>query len=145
MIDAKRYLKSFKAKEDKIALKRSHIQTLREKLTSISTPTDKEQVSHTKNASIMANTIAMIVDMEKEIEQESCALLSEKTKALMLLDQIPTNSANVLINRYLFGLTIDEIGKKNCSSERSAYRKIQEALKQFQRILDSQKVGSEWQ
>ena len=71
MIEAKKYLKSFKARENKIALKIARVKALRDKLTSLSVPMDKEQVSHTKNVSIMADTIAMIADIEKEIDQQS--------------------------------------------------------------------------
>lgn len=121
MIEAKKYLKSFKARENKIALKIARVKALRDKLTSLSVPMDKEQVSHTKNVSIMADTIAMIADIEKEIDQQSCELVEAQKEAFRFLDQIPSESASYLINRFFVGMTITEIGRLT----------VPEKLKQF--------------
>ena len=40
MIEAKKYLKSFKARENKISLKIERVKALRDKLTSLSVPMD---------------------------------------------------------------------------------------------------------
>ncbi|MCI5771704.1 MAG: hypothetical protein MR021_02645 [Clostridiales bacterium] len=61
MIEAKKYLKSFKALENKIALKIARVKALRDKPTSLSVPMDKEQVSHTTNVSIMADNLDVIL------------------------------------------------------------------------------------
>lgn len=61
MIEAKKYLKSFKTRENKIALKIARVKALRDKPTSLSVPMDKEQVSHTKNVSIMADNLDVIL------------------------------------------------------------------------------------
>lgn len=140
MIEAKKYLKSFKARENKISLKIERVKALRDKLTSLSVPMDKEQVSHTKNVSIMADIIAMIADIEKEIDQQSCELVEAQKEAFRFLDQIPSESASYLINRFFVGMTITEIGRLTFSSERSTYRRVQNALAEFQAVLDRNDV-----
>lgn len=140
MIEAKKYLKSFKARENKISLKIERVKALRNKLTSLSVPMDKEQVSHTKNVSIMADTIAKIADIEKEIDQQSSELVEAQNEAFRYLDQIPSESANYLINRYFVGMTITDIGRLTFSSERSTYRRVQNALAEFQAVLDRNDV-----
>lgn len=62
------------------------IQKLRDRLLSTSAPMDKEQVSHTTNVSVMADTIAMIVDMQKEVEAQTVEYLKQKWEAMKLLD-----------------------------------------------------------
>ena len=81
MTNAREYLKSFREEEAKISLKVRQLQTLRDQLTSISVSMDKEQVSHTKNVSVMSETIARIVDLEQEIRQMDERLTESKCEA----------------------------------------------------------------
>ena len=71
MIDAQEYLTSIQQAGQRIELKIQQVKSLREQLQSISAPLDKEQVSHTRNVAVMSDTIATIVDMEKEIDQQA--------------------------------------------------------------------------
>ena len=73
---------------------------------------DKEQVSHTTNVSVMADTIAMIVDMQKEVDAQASELLKEKWKAMKLMEQIRPESSEILTARYFEGKTFPEIGQK---------------------------------
>ena len=75
MVNAREYLGYFRVAESRIELKIKQIQSLQDRLCCISIPMDKEQVSHTKSVEIMAETIAMIVDMQKEIDQQTSAIL----------------------------------------------------------------------
>ena len=65
MVDAREYLSYFRVAESRIRLKIKQIQSLQDRLRSISVPMDNEQVSHTRNVEIMAETISIIVDMQK--------------------------------------------------------------------------------
>ena len=136
MTDARKYLSSFKSTEEKIELKIKQVQALRERLSCVSAPMDKEQVSHTTNVSIMADTVAMIVDLQKEIDQQSSALVASKKEAFALLDQIHSENASILINRFFVGMSIEEICKENHISIRNAYRRQQDALTEFQAVLN---------
>ena len=89
---------------------------------------------------IMADTIAKIADIEKEIDQQSSELVEAQNEAFRYLDQIPSESANYLINRFFVGMTITDIGRLTFSSERSTYRRVQNALAEFQAVLDRNDV-----
>ena len=86
MTDARKYLESFRIQESRIQLKTEQVQSLQERLTSITAPMDKEQVSHTKNVGIMADTVAMIVDIQRESDQQTADLYRRKREAYQLLD-----------------------------------------------------------
>jgi len=118
MIDARQYLRSFRVKESKLQLKLEQIQRLRDRLLSTSAPMDKEQVSHTTNVSVMADTIATIVDLQKEADVQASEFLKEKWKAMELMEQIRPESSAVLIARYFEGKTYPEIGHEQFITER---------------------------
>ena len=93
MTDARKYLESFRIQESRIQLKTEQVQSLQERLTSITAPMDKEQVSHTKNVGIMADTVAMIVDIQREIDQQTADLYRRKREAYQLLEKLWTSCA----------------------------------------------------
>lgn len=136
-MNARQYLKSLRNKESRIQIKMRQIQKLRDRLLSTSAPMDKEQVSHTTNVSVMADTIAMIVDMQKEVEAQTVEYLKQKWEAMKLMDQIKPESAEILIDRYFEGKTFTEIGKERFISGRQAQRREYAAIREFQRVLDS--------
>ena len=136
MIDARQYLRSFRVKESKLQLKLEQIQRLRDRLLSTSAPMDKDQVNGTTNVSVMADTIATIVDLQKEADVQASEFLKEKWKAMELMEQIRPESSAVLIARYFEGKTYPEIGHEQFITERQAQRKEKTAIKEFQRVLD---------
>lgn len=135
-MNARKYLKSIQVKESRIKIKMQQIQKLRDRLLSTSAPMDKEQVSHTTNVGVMADTIAMIVDMQKEVDMQSAEYLKQKWEAMNLMDQIKPESAEILIDRYFEGKTFPEIGKERFITGRQAQRKEYTAIKEFQQVLD---------
>ena len=68
MVDAREYLAYFRIADSKIDLKLKQIRSLEERLCNISPHTDSEQVAHTRNDSIMAETVAVIVDIQNDID-----------------------------------------------------------------------------
>ena len=52
MTDAREYLESIRSLEIRIQMKIRQVKKLRDSLTSITAPMDKEQVTHTKNVGI---------------------------------------------------------------------------------------------
>lgn len=136
MIDAREYLKSFQWQEAKIALRERQLQSLRNRLTSLSVPTDKEQVSHTKNVSVMSETIARIVDMEKEIELLKDRLEESKYEAYHYFDQIPIDSASLLTDRYIEGKKNRKICEERFITERHIRRLMSEAINELQEVFD---------
>ena len=135
-MNARKYLESFQSIEAKIQIKIRRVQQLQESLTKLSSPMDNEPVSHTRNVAVMAETVAEIVDMEKEIDTQTAMLLSRKRYAYKLLDSISPANASILIEHYIEGASISEISKSRFLSARQICRKISDAVDEFQPILD---------
>ena len=144
MIDARQYLRSYRAKEARLQIKLEQIQSMKDRLLSTSAPMDREQVSHTTNVSVMADTIAMMVDMQKEADAQASALLRERWKAMKLMEEISPESAVILTDRYFEGKTYSEIGREVFITERQAQRKERDAIREFQRVLDRHEPTEDW-
>lgn len=137
-MNAREYLESFRHSEKKIELKISQVQKLHESLTMLSAPMDKEQVSHSRNVSIMAETVAQIVDMEREIDQQTAELFQKKRHAFALLDKIDPMEASILIEHYIDAKTLKRISEDLFITERHVCRRIHDAISHFQKVLDSE-------
>ncbi len=136
MIDARDYLNSFRIADSKIQLKSQQVQKLRERLLSLSAPMDKEQVSHTPNVGIMAETIATIVDKQKEIDRENNELTKKKCELIELMCRMSTENAKILLDHFIEGETILAIGKNLFITKRQAQRRVNEAVIEFQNLLN---------
>ncbi len=137
MSDAREYLESIKATKTCIQMKLDRVMSLRESLTSMSVPMDQENVTKTKNTSIMSQTIALIQDMESEIDQQARELYLIEQRAYQLLDQIQPENARILTDYYLKNLSTVELAKKMFVTRRHAQRKLRAALSEFQAVLDT--------
>lgn len=135
-MNARKYLESFRIADKRIQIKTEQIEMLQERLTSITAPMDKEQVSHTKNVGIVADTVAKIVDMQTEIDQQRAALYDAKNEAFNLLDQLLPHYENILIDRYIEGKSIKEISCKRFLSTRQVIRRINEGIDELQVVID---------
>ena len=136
MIDAREYLQYFKVAESRIELKIKQIRSLQDRLSSLSAPMDKEQISHTRNVAIMADTIAVIVDMQKEIDQQTSEIFKRKKEAFSLLDHIKPENAEILIDRYFDAKSLPVISQSLHVSKRQTQRRLSEAIQEFQIILN---------
>ena len=76
-----------------------------------------------EDVSVKADTIATIVDLQKEADVQASEFLKEKWKAMELMEQIRPESSAVLIARYFEGKTYPEIGHEQFITERQAQRK----------------------
>ena len=138
MTDAKDYLQYFRTAEARIDLKIRQLESLQDRLCSISAPMEKEQVSHTRNVDIMADTVAMIVDIQKDIDQQTSEVFRRKREAYRLLDQIDPDSASLLIAHYFNGLSVMGVGKTIHVTKRQAQRRLNTAIEKFQSVLNAQ-------
>ncbi len=92
----------------------------------------------------MANTIAMVVDMQKEVDSQASELLKEKWKAMKLMEQIRPESSEILTAQYFEGKTFPEIGQEMFVTERQAQRKEKEAIREFQGVLERNDPIEAW-
>lgn len=142
MTDARVYLESFREQEARIQIKIKRMQELRDRLVSISVPLDKENVSHTKNQSVMADTIALIIDMQKEIDQQTSQLIKAEQETYRLFDRIHPESASILMEHFIRGKKTIDMGKSLCLSQRQIRRKLCEAIAELQKVFNEEEKGS---
>ena len=136
MIDACEYLMSINRAWARIQFKKQQLQSLEDQLLCLSVPMDKEQVSHTKNVGAMANTVAMIVDMQEEIALQMSEYVKAKSEAVHLLEKVNPDSATILTNRFFHGKTVQELGKDMYLTRRHAQRRLCDAIAAFQIVLN---------
>ena len=139
MIDAREFLEYFRTAETRIKLKFNQIQSLQDRLLSLSPSLEQEHVSHTKNVAIMADTVAVITDIQRDIDQQTSEIFQRRREAYQLLDQISPENATILIARYFDGKTVQGISQMIHVTKRQAQRRIKEAVKELQIALNSSK------
>ena len=137
MIDARDYLQYFRIAESQIELKAKQIKNLQDRLYSITAPIDKEPGSHNRNVTVMADTTAIIIDMQKEIDQQTSAILQRKREAFLLLDLIKPENAALLMERYFNRKTILDISHSIHVTKRQTQRKLNDAIEEFQTVLNA--------
>lgn len=136
MIKALDYLDSIRTMEIRIQIKVRQVQHLRDTVNNFSAPMDKEQVSHTKNVSAMADTIAMIIDIEEEIEELRVKLSTRQKEIISLLNRMKPENASILSGRYIEGKSTKELGSMLFLSRRQIERRLKDAQIEFQLILN---------
>lgn len=136
MIKAFDYLDSVRTIEIRIQIKTRQAQHLRDTMSNITAPMDKEQVSHTKNVSAMQDTMAMVLDIEEEISELRNRLTKRRREILIILDQMKPEYASVLSGRFIERKTTKELGNILYLSKRQIERRMKDALDTFQLILN---------
>ena len=81
----------------------------------------------------MADTIAIITDMQRDIDQQTSEVFQRKREAYQLLDQISPENAAILIERYFDGKTVRTISQMIHVTKRQAQRRINEAIEELQK------------
>lgn len=137
MIDAREYLSYFRIAESRIELKAKQIQSLQDRLLSLSPVLDQEHVSHTKNVAVMADTIAIITDIQRDIDKQTSEIFQRKREAYQLLDQINPENAALLMDRYFNRKTILNISHSIHVTKRQTQRKLNDAIEEFQAVLNA--------
>ena len=137
MIDAREYLSYFKIAEARIELKLRQIQSLQNRLFSISAISSNEPVKQTRNVAVMADTVALIIDMQKEIDLQTSVILEKKHEAYLLLDKIKPENAAILMDRFLEGKTVMSISQRMQVTKRQTQRKLKDAIEEFQIVLNT--------
>ena len=136
MVDAREYLTYIKLTESRIDLKLKQIQTLEERLQNISPHMDSEYVSHTRNNDIMGDTVAVIIDIQKQIDRQTSEISKNKQEAFRIFDQMTPKYAEVLMEFYINRKTLQCISITNQITVRQVQRRLHDAIAEFQKILN---------
>ena len=136
MMKAFDFLDSIRTMEIRIQIKTRQAQHLRDTMSNITAPMDKEQVSHTKNVSALQDTMAMVLDIENEIKELRSIVAKRQKEVLTLLDRMNAENANVISCRFIEGKSLKELGKILFLSRRQTERRMNDALDEFQNLLN---------
>lgn len=130
----KEYLSQVDRLNRMIDNKLSEIYQLKTLVCSISVATDGEKVKSSSSQDKMGDTIAKIVDMEKEADDMIDKMLDIKQKIVSQIENIEnTNYYDVLCSRYIGRMTFEEIAKKMNYSWKQVHRIHDLALEEFEK------------
>ena len=85
----------------------------------------------------MADTVVLIIDMQKEIDLQTSVILEKKHEAYLLLDKIKPENAAILMDRFLEGKTVMSISQSMQVTKRQTQRKLKDAIEEFQIVLNT--------
>lgn len=135
-MNACEFLNSVRVLDSRIRMKMNQVASLRDSLTSPASPFGQEKVSGSKNVGAMGNSVALIIDIDKDIERLREELAMRQKEILYLLDQIKPEYAGVLFSYYIEGKSTKEIGTSRFLSRRQIQRLLKAGTVQFQSALD---------
>lgn len=129
----KEYLNQVDRLNRMIDNKLSEIYQLKTLVCSISVATNSEKVKSSLSQDKMGDTIAKIVDMEKEADNMIDKMLDIKQKIVSQIESIKdTNYYDVLCCRYIKRMTFEKISEKLHYSKMQVIRIHEKALEQFE-------------
>lgn len=130
----KEYLNQVDRLNRMIDNKLAEIYQLKTLVCSISVATDSEKVKSSGSQDKMGDTIAKIVDMEKEADEMIDKMLDIKKKIVKQIESIKnTNYYDVLCCRYIGRMTFEKIAEKINYSEKQTRRIHDLALEEFEK------------
>ncbi len=134
---AKNYLLSIKQLDNKIQNKKLEIQTLYTLVESVTIKPKEVNVQTSAPEDKLADTLAKIVDMKDELQEEMNELLNIKFQTVKLIRELQDDVyVNILIRRYVKYDSWEDIALDLGFTERTVFRKHGFALIEFQKILD---------
>lgn len=136
-MNAREYLESIQEDSERIQIKQEQVRHLHESLTTLSAPMDKEQVSHTKNVTVLADTVAQIIDMEKEIDQQLELLFQKQRQARADLRHLKPRSEQILLERFINRKQIEELMTQFNISRAVVFKYISIGIEELQKFFDS--------
>ena len=108
---AKAFLKQYGKIERVLANKVVEKQRWEDIAQSVTASSDGERVQSSGKPSKMADAVARIVDIEKEIDEVTATLDRTRKDILKVIEQLPTNEYDVLHKCYIQGMTNGEIAE----------------------------------
>lgn len=131
------YLIGIRSIEKRLHTKRLELEALRYKASGAGTIRyDKEQVQ-TSPGDYLAEAMADIIEIEKQIEKEERNVEKKKGKAYSIVRKIESPDQRIIIEwYYLNGLSMIDTAERLNMSERSAYYLREDALKSFESIKE---------
>ena len=131
----KQYLNQIKRLDKMIENKLDEIYRLREMSVSISTNMDKDRVQSSGSHDKLGESVAKIVDLERETNDIVSELAEKKKVIIKQIDDMTNDDYYVILTyRFVQKMEFREIFLKMKISERKMYTVYKQALKEFERL-----------
>lgn len=137
-MNTKQYLNQVRRYDRMISNKLSEIYQLKTLATSISVATDGDRVQSSGNKDRMGNTVARLVDLERETDKLIQVYTEKRQVIISQIDSMEDmNFYDVLFHRYIEGKTFEAISEDIHYSWRQVMRIHDDALAVFEKKFGS--------
>lgn len=137
-MNTKQYLNQVRRYDRMISNKLSEIYQLKTLATSISVATDGDRVQSSGNKDRMGNTVARLVDLERETDKLIQVYTEKRQVIISQIDSMEDmNFYDVLFHRYIEGKTFEAISEDIHYSWRQVMRIHDDALAAFEKKFGS--------
>lgn len=137
-MNTKQYLNQVRRYDRMISNKLSEIYQIKTLATSISVATDGDRVQSSGNKDRMGNTVARLVDLERETDKLIQVYTEKRQVIISQIDSMEDmNFYDVLFHRYIEGKTFEAISEDIHYSWRQVMRIHDDALAAFEKKFGS--------
>lgn len=135
---AKAYLQEIRKLDQKIENKQMQLQSLYDLIQSVTVPIKEINVQSSGSGDSIGNTIARIIDLQKELNADIDKYVDKKLEAIRLINQLENDEyINILIRRYVKYEEWQVISGQLHYSRQAIDKKHGLALLEFEKILES--------
>lgn len=135
-MNTKTYLNQIKRLDMMISNKLSEIYRLKNMASGIFISTDSERVQSSGNKDRLGNTVAKIVDLERETDELIDILFDKRNNIIKQIDSLSNSDYyQILALRYVNYDTFNDISDKTGWSIRQVFRLHGEALQEFEKAF----------
>lgn len=113
------------------------IRNMHSEMTGISSTANGECVSHSRNTETLSDAVVRMVDAEREAGMEIDRLIAVKQEAFRILGQLPAYYGQLLAERFITGMSCNDIALKHHFTVRTVFRQINCALDALQNLIDA--------
>ena len=125
-----------------IQIKKEQLASIRESLSSITNPIDKEHVSHTPDSSPMENVLISLLELENEVQNDIAHFVEIQKETVRVINQLKEPALRlILTKRYVCFKTWQVIADEMNTAEKQVFNQHNCALKRVEEILDSMKTA----
>lgn len=135
-MSAKEFLNKIRTVDIMVECKLEQVKRLREQLTGGAIRCDKEKVQSSIHEDTMANTVAKIIELEKQINADIDLLVDYKTEARELIEQLSNDIEKIILyKRYFDNKTFEQISVECNYGWRHTCRLHGNALNNLNKIM----------
>ena len=143
-MEAKCFLSRAYKLHREIQIKKEQLASIRESLSSITNPIDKEHVSHTPDSSPMENALLSLIELENEVQNDAARFVEIQKETVRVINQLADPTLRLILSkRYVCFKTWQVIADEINLSEKRVFNQHNCGLKKVEEILDSMEIPNQ--